>query len=143
LKIFRALSHLYDGHHLFETKQQQSLGPSRDEQYLGFSSARWMAGAVHDRSLSHLDALPTLARTVRGTRPDGPQSRCGSGFSLHANRMAQVFFSVKNPRTHPERDPVEEESSKACHEIDRTPRVSLVGIELKRDGCGRPQIDLN
>jgi hypothetical protein len=41
--ILKVGHHLYDGHHLFGTKQQRSLGPSRDEQCLGFSFARWMA----------------------------------------------------------------------------------------------------
>jgi hypothetical protein len=40
--IMKVGHHLYDGHHLFGTKQQRTLGPSCNEQYLGFSSARWM-----------------------------------------------------------------------------------------------------
>jgi hypothetical protein len=39
--ILKMGHHIYDGHHLFRTKQQWTLGPSRDEQYLGFGSARW------------------------------------------------------------------------------------------------------
>jgi hypothetical protein len=38
--ILNVGQHLYDGHHLFGTKQQRTLGPSRDEQYLGFGSTR-------------------------------------------------------------------------------------------------------
>jgi hypothetical protein len=38
--ILNVGQHLYDGHHLFVTKHQRTLGPSRDEQYLGFGSAR-------------------------------------------------------------------------------------------------------
>jgi hypothetical protein len=39
--ILKVGHHLYDGYHLFGTKQQRTLGPSRDEQYIGFISARW------------------------------------------------------------------------------------------------------
>jgi hypothetical protein len=41
--ILKVGHHLYDGHHLFGTKQQQTLEPSREEQYHGFGSARWTA----------------------------------------------------------------------------------------------------
>jgi hypothetical protein len=67
LKIFRAPSHLYDGHHLFGVKQQRTLGPSRDEKYLRFGSARWTVAAVSDGSLGRLAVLPATTQTVRDT----------------------------------------------------------------------------
>jgi hypothetical protein len=41
--ILKVGQHLYDGHHIFGTKQQRTLGPSQDEQYLGFGPVRWTA----------------------------------------------------------------------------------------------------
>jgi hypothetical protein len=57
--------------------------------------------------------------------------------------MRRVFFLMKKPRTRRGKDPVEGESSTACLGIGRPPGASLVGVESKRDDCGRPQIDLN
>jgi hypothetical protein len=38
MDILKVGHHLYDGHHLFGTKQQQTLSLSRDERCLGFGS---------------------------------------------------------------------------------------------------------
>jgi hypothetical protein len=62
---------------------------------------------------------------------NGPRWRRGSSSSRRTLELA------------PRGDLVEEESSKACPRIGRPPRASLIGVESKRDGCGRPQIDLN
>jgi hypothetical protein len=47
--ILKVGHHLYDDHHLFGTKQQQTVWPSHDEQYFGFglrggrhSGPRWV-----------------------------------------------------------------------------------------------------
>jgi hypothetical protein len=44
---------------------------------------------------------------------------------------------VKNPRTRPGRDYVEGESSKALLRVSRPPGAPLIGVESKRDRCGR------
>jgi hypothetical protein len=50
---------------------------------------------------------------------------------------AEVFFSVKNPRTQPGRDPIEVESSKALLRVGRQLGAPLIGVESKRDYCVR------
>jgi hypothetical protein len=77
--ILNVGQHLYDGHHLFGTKQQRTLGPSRDEQYIGFSSARLTVVAVCDESSGRLVVLAAGARTICGSRPDGLQPGGRSG----------------------------------------------------------------
>src|SRR5687767_1257373 len=75
-----------------------------------------------------LARLSAEARTVRGTGPDGPRPGAGATPPLHtsgqsapgAGRSAiaqRIFFSVKNPRTRPGRDPVEGESSKGLLQV--------------------------
>jgi hypothetical protein len=71
--------HLYDGHHLFGTKQQRTLGPSRNEQYLGFGSARCTVVAVCEGSSGRLAVLAAGAWTIRGSGSDGPQLGGRSG----------------------------------------------------------------
>jgi hypothetical protein len=51
--------------------------------------------------------------------------------------VQRVFFSTKNPRTHLGTDPVEGESSKAWLLVGRPPGAPLIGVESKRDCCGR------
>jgi hypothetical protein len=62
-------------------------------------------------------------RTIRATGPNGPRPGAGAAPPLHTSRRSapragrstierRVFFSTKNPRTRPGRDPVEGESSK-------------------------------
>jgi hypothetical protein len=49
----------------------------------------------------------------------------------------RVFFSTKNPRTRPGRDPVEGESSMALLRVGRPPGAPLIDVESKRDCCER------
>jgi hypothetical protein len=68
------MSHLYYSHHLFGTKQQRIIGPSHDEQYLGFGSAgRTVEMMVHDGSLGRLVVLCAARRIVHNSRLDGPR----------------------------------------------------------------------
>jgi hypothetical protein len=89
--------HLYDGHHLFGTKQQRTIESSRDEQYLGFGSARWTArrvvgspgclavlaaGAAQGRTVRDLATRATpFLRAVRTARALGRTVRDGTGSS--------------------------------------------------------------
>jgi hypothetical protein len=92
--------------------------------------------------------LSVEAWTVRGIGSDGPRPGAGATPPLRmpgrstsrARRSAivqRVFFSTKNPRTHLGTDPVEGESSKAWLLVGRPPGAPLIGVESKRDCCGR------
>jgi hypothetical protein len=67
--ILKVGHHIYDGHHLFRTKQKRTLGPSRDKQYLRFGSARWTAWRS---ATGRLTVLAAAVRAVRGSGPHGP-----------------------------------------------------------------------
>jgi hypothetical protein len=71
----------------------------------------------------HLAGLSVEERTVRGTGSDGSAI------------VQRVFFSTKNPRTRPRREPVEGESSKGLLWVGRLPGAPLIGIEPSRDCC--------
>jgi hypothetical protein len=70
--ILKVGHHLYDVHHLFGTKQQRSLVPTRDEQYIGIGSARWTTrrsvtgcGVAWWCSLRRCGLSVALSQTVR------------------------------------------------------------------------------
>jgi hypothetical protein len=92
--------------------------------------------------------LSTEAQTVCGTGPDSPRPSAGATPPLHTSGRSvprarrsmiahRVFFSAKNPRTHPWRDPIEGESSKGLLRVGRPPGAPLIGVESSRDCCGR------
>jgi hypothetical protein len=96
---------------------------------------------VPNTGTDRLAGLSAEARTVRDlaqerlllcTLSDGP--RLGTGRSAIEQR---VFFSAKNPRTRPRRDPIEEESSKVLLRVGRPPGAPLIGVESSSDCCGR------
>jgi hypothetical protein len=58
------------------------------------------------------------------------QSMLGGGRSTIAQR---VFFSTKNPRTRPKRDPIEGESSKGLLRVGRPSGAPLIGVESSGD----------
>jgi hypothetical protein len=62
------------------------------------------------------------------------RSTSRAGWSAIAQR---VFFFVKNLTTHPRRDPIEGENSKAWLSVGRLSDVPLIGVESKRDCCVR------
>jgi hypothetical protein len=60
--------------------------------------------------------------------------------ALEAGRSTiaqRVFYSTKKPRTRPEKDLIEGESSKALLWVGSPPNAPLIGVESKRDCCGR------
>jgi hypothetical protein len=96
---------------------------------------------VPNTGTDRLTGLSAEARTVHDlaqerlflcTLPDGP--RLGTGRSVIEQR---VFFSAKNPRTRPGRDPIEGESSKGLLWVGRPPGAPLIGVESSCDCCGR------
>jgi hypothetical protein len=89
--ILKVGHHIYDDHNLFGTKQQQTLGPSRDEKYLRVGSARWDGVAVRDGSPSRLVVLAMAVQTVRVSGLDGPRPCRGSGSSLRAVWMVHAL----------------------------------------------------
>jgi hypothetical protein len=104
----------------------------------------WVPNTGTDR----LVGLSAEARTVHDTGPDGPRPGAGATPPLHtsvrstpgAGRSAiapMVFFSAKNPRTRPWRDPIDGESSKGLLRVGRLPGAPLIGVEPSRDCCGR------
>jgi hypothetical protein len=85
--------------------------PSRDEQYLGFASARWTT-VVHDGSPDHLAVLTTAARTIRGIGTDSllpggrsdffcPLSRTIRSLDLTVSDGVGSSSSSWEPRSHP------------------------------------------
>jgi hypothetical protein len=59
--------HLYDGHHLFGTKQQRTLGPSRDEQVWlrevnNGGGLRWVAQSSGSARCGGMDSPRLWAR---------------------------------------------------------------------------------
>jgi hypothetical protein len=109
--ILKVEHHLYDGHHLFRTKQQQSLVPYRDEQYLGFGSARWTARwLVTGRevawrcSLRRRGLSATLCRTVHNPAVGvGLLCALSDRFTLWVgwSAMAQDHLLLVGPKSHP------------------------------------------
>jgi hypothetical protein len=88
--ILKVRHHLYDGHHLFRIKQQQTLGPSRDEQYLGFGSASWTA-TVRDGSPGRLAVLVAAVQTICDSGLDGPQPCYRSGLLCALSRTVRAL----------------------------------------------------
>jgi hypothetical protein len=78
---------------------------------------------------NRLAGLSTEAWTVCGIGSDGSRPGTGAVPPLHTSgQSARVFFSVKNPRTRPGRDPVEGKSSKGLLWVGRPPGAPLIGI---------------
>jgi hypothetical protein len=88
-----------------------------------------------------LAGLSAEAWTVHGTGLDSPRPGVGAAPPLHTSGRSaivqRVFFSAKNTRTRPERDPVEGESSKGFLRVGRSPGAPLIGVESNRDCCER------
>jgi hypothetical protein len=89
--ILKVGHHLYDGHHLFGAKQQQTLVPSRDEQYVGFGSARWTARRSTMGSLGRLAVLAVAGRIIHGSRTDSMRPCYRSGSSLRTIRTIRAL----------------------------------------------------